>query len=270
MVLKLRVCASIPALAEDRSLCLKALERASELGIRGIEIKLGRDDMISKDMRLFLMDSLPSYDMAVHVHLPYLQGSANLASPSTSLGNRAVRVMLESLGFAASLGCSLANSHIGVNTGGHHHMEASAKRLKAIGRLAKDIGIEISLENQESNCRGILNTPQDMRILLNLIPDAAITYDPGHGNTHGFGPREFLPVCLPNLRYLHLHDNVGDRDRHLPLGRGNVDFDYLIREVARAKKGSPPIPATLELEPQHFEQSLECLRKLARGRVALI
>jgi sugar phosphate isomerase/epimerase len=270
MAPRLRICASIPALSEDRSLCLEAMGKASELGMTGIEIKLGRDDMISTEMRLFLLDSVPSYDVAVHAHLPYLQGPANLASPSESLGSGATKIMLESLGFAASLGCSLVNSHIGVDTGEGSHLEISAGRLGPICEMANDIGIEISMENQESKCHGILNTPQDLEALLDLIPGAAITYDPGHGNTHGFGPREFLPVCIGNLRYLHLHDNPGDWDRHLPLGRGNLDFRYLLDEIGRGKKGNLVIPATLELKSTDFEQSLGYLRKMARGSIALI
>jgi len=38
---------------------------------------------------------------------------------------------------------------------------------------------------------------------------------------------QWLDVLGPYLRQLHLHDNHGDHDSHLPLGRGSVELDVL-------------------------------------------
>ncbi|MBP7584485.1 MAG: hypothetical protein KBA61_10650, partial [Spirochaetes bacterium] len=37
------------------------------------------------------------------------------------------------------------------------------------------------------------------------------------------------------IRQLHLHDNDGSGDEHLPIGAGNVDFGLVAGFIARAK-----------------------------------
>jgi sugar phosphate isomerase/epimerase len=124
------------------------------------------------------------------------------------------------------------------------------------------------VENQENRCKGILNTPKDIEILTESDPGVHLTYDAGHGNTHGFGVAEFLPVVIGRLRYLHLHDNNGGWDEHLSLGRGNLDIPLMMKELGRIGPGDL-VPLTLELATKDLGPSLEYLRGI-RGKVTKI
>jgi len=70
------------------------------------------------------------------------------------------------------------------------------------------------------------------------------------------------------LKEIHLHDNDGNQDAHLPVGQGNIDFAVLfafLRDV-----GQDPL---LTLEPhheEHFAESLEGLLRLAKDGVAIV
>lgn len=260
----LRLSASLPAPSEDEILCQRVLDTAAGLDLGGVEIKLGRDDIISQPMRGWLREALGSYDFTIYTHLPYLQGSINLAAPDEKLATRAIEILTEALSFTRSLGGSLANTHLGVAHGEKDPIERALIRLAKVREDARDLGIDISIENQESSCNGILNTPEDVERLLATRPDADLTYDPGHGNTHGFGVEAFLPALFPHIRYLHLHDNNGTRDEHLALGRGNLDLRHLFLELGRRANRYQDIPAVLELAPEDLKPSMDALKGLVR------
>jgi len=261
----LRLSASLPAPTEDKDLCRRVLNTAADLGLSGIEIKLGKDDVISQTMREWLRETLKSYDFNVYTHLPYLHGRANLAAPDNKLAARAIDILTEALSYTHSLGGVLANTHLGVNNGENNPIERALSRLTKVRERARDLDVEISIENQESSCGGILNTPEEVKYLLTIEPDANLTYDPGHGNTHGFGVEVFLPAFFPRLRYLHLHDNNGSKDEHLALGRGNLNLRYLFLELGRHGNASLDIPAVLELAPEDLKPSLNILKGLVSG-----
>ena len=227
---------------------------------------MGQDGLISSRMRNWLELTLPSYDFEIYAHLPYLHGEDNIASPDSRKAERAGRIMIESIEFSSGLGCSLVNTHIGVNLGKGPHIPRAAYRLVQIAGEARDLGIEISVENQENRCNGILNTPKDVEILTESAPEVRLTYDAGHGNTHGFGVAEFLPAVIGRLSYLHLHDNNGGWDEHLALGRGNLDIPLMMKELERIGSGDR-MPLTLELAIQDLGPSLEYLKGI-NGRVA--
>jgi len=264
VALKLRILASVPALSEDTGRCREMLEVASDLRLTGVEIKLGRDGLITRKMRNWLTDVLATYDFKPYAHLPYLHGEANLASPDGRMGRKALGTAFRSIEFAAELGCSLVNTHLGVAVGRGPHIPRAVSRLGRLSHESVKMGLEICVENQERSCGGILNTPDDVRVLLACNPEIPLTYDPAHANTCGFGVREFLPAVLPRLRYLHLHDNNGQSDQHLALGRGNLEFGHLMLELGRCGNASQEgIPVTLELAAEDLEPSIEYLRQHA-------
>jgi sugar phosphate isomerase/epimerase len=258
-------------LSEDEDICSVLLETTSALGLTGIEVKLGKDDLISRAMREWLREKLRSYGFKPYAHLPYLQGDINLAHPDPKLAGKACEVIRESIHFATDIGCILLNTHLGVRLGEGPHISSAIGRLMPIMEESRGLGVEISIENQESTCNGILNVVEDIEALLDIGPDLPLTYDAGHGNTHGLGIGEFLPRVLPNLRYLHLHDNRGSKDEHLALGKGNLEFGLLLSQFSKHEASLPPeMPLTLELNEGDLGPSVAYIRPLARGGLSFI
>ena len=65
----------------------------------------------------------------------------------------------------------------------------------------------------------------------------------------------------PFIGQLHLHDNSGGQDEHLPIGGGAIDFRMLFKKLANMRK-DPPI---ITMEPHREEDlrpSVECLEKI--------
>ncbi|MBR6735258.1 MAG: sugar phosphate isomerase/epimerase [Oscillospiraceae bacterium] len=54
---------------------------------------------------------------------------------------------------------------------------------------------------------------------------------------------EWLDVLMPWISHVHVHDNTGDFDRHLPLGDGNIDWESVLNRILDK---SPDSTFTLE------------------------
>ena len=81
------------------------------------------------------------------------------------------------------------------------------------------------------------------------------------GHQHSFSKTaldKWLDATWPYLKEIHIHDNDGAYDSHLPVGAGTIDFDYLFNFLA--KKGISPV---LTLEPHTIEHMAGTLAGLA-------
>lgn len=83
--------------------------------------------------------------------------------------------------------------------------------------------------------------------------------DVGHQNSFSKAPLgEWLAASARYLKELHLHDNDGSFDLHLPVGEGNIDFDLLFGFL-----DDNSIYPALTLEPHKEEHLYRSLRNLA-------
>lgn len=87
-------------------------------------------------------------------------------------------------------------------------------------------------------------------------PRLGLCLDVGHANTvvSKTPPADWLAPMLPDLRHVHLHDNHGALDEHLPLGAGTIDFAPILAALA----AHPDI--TITLENQDILPSLQYLQ----------
>ena len=68
----------------------------------------------------------------------------------------------------------------------------------------------------------------------------------------------WLEVLGENISQLHLHDNLGNQDDHLALGKGDIDFQMLFKYL-KSTRTDPPI---ITLEPHREEDLWPSLRYL--------
>ena len=68
--------------------------------------------------------------------------------------------------------------------------------------------------------------------ILNKFPEyrnRGITFDTGHSNIHSEPVNYLKNLPHDKLLNIHIHDNMGEIDNHLPLGQGNINFRELIK-----------------------------------------
>ena len=132
-------------------------------------------------------------------------------------------------------------------TTGPRWLENSISTWRALSRTAKDMSTVIMLENVYETDPGYLG------VLLDQVnsPQLRFCFDTGHFNVYS---KTDLTLWLEKLGLhvgeLHLHDNNGSSDDHLPVGRGSFPFPRLFTFLK--EKGMTPI---VTIEP-HTEKNL--------------
>jgi sugar phosphate isomerase/epimerase len=135
-------------------------------------------------------------------------------------------------------------------------LEASVKTWKELIALAEGYQTVVALENiYERN-------PHILRRLFDVLHSDSICFcfDTGHFNVFSIEP---LNVWLKEMgRYfghLHLHDNFGQRDEHLPVGCGTFPFAEFFQALHKMK-----VKPTVTLEAHNQENLWESLNNIKR------
>ncbi|MBU1741151.1 MAG: sugar phosphate isomerase/epimerase [Proteobacteria bacterium] len=129
-----------------------------------------------------------------------------------------------------------------------HWLEATLESLRPVAETCQRIGARLSLENTFEQ------TPDIFFEIMPHLPGVGFCLDPGHVAAFSDTPLDgWLSALGAQVTHLHLHDNDGAADNHLPLGQGTIDFAHLFRFLTSTK--GPPAPPIVALEP-HQEQDV--------------
>jgi sugar phosphate isomerase/epimerase len=109
--------------------------------------------------------------------------------------------------------------------------EVHARNGEAIARLCEDAaneGCSVMVENLIHRHAG----EEALSVIFEAAPSARWHLDVGHAHAAGPGT---LPALLEQfgdrLVHVHVHDNDGTADQHLPLGDGTLDVDGAARAL---------------------------------------
>ncbi|MGI6368449.1 MAG: sugar phosphate isomerase/epimerase family protein [Anaerolineae bacterium] len=120
---------------------------------------------------------------------------------------------------------------------------------------AAELGVELALENGRTLAHWVY-----IQALLERInqPHVGACVDAGHANLGDLGAPRAIRMAGKRLLTLHLHDNLGEVDDHLPPGRGTIDWAELLAALAEVG-----YHRTLQLEltdraaHREYDQALE-------------
>ncbi len=135
-------------------------------------------------------------------------------------------------------------------------MKNSLFTWRPLVEKAERLSVKMALEN-------VFDVdPEPLRRLLQAVDSPFLGYcmDAGHGRIFSEVPLvEWIEVLGSRLMEIHLHDNHGRADEHLPIGRGDIDFPALFSRL-KEKKLEP----IYTVEPHEIEYLLPNLEALAR------
>jgi len=126
-------------------------------------------------------------------------------------------------------------------------LQNSVDTWKRFAGVAADMGARIALENIYEK------EPRQLHRLLTALdsPHIRFCFDTGHFNAFSRAPlEEWLERMGPFIGQLHIHDNRGASDEHLPVGEGNFPFPVFLKYLR--DRGLRPI-VTVEA---HSEKDL--------------
>jgi len=186
-------------------------------------------------------------------------GSLDPIVRQTSLGE-----VKRAIDLAARLGARLITVHPTPCNGHEWHYDPEVERLEreALSEIcadAADHGVIIALENMSSGSI-FPHRYSDFSRLLALLKEIAplgITLDVGHANLAQVSLPDMVRRLGHRIRHVHIHDNDGSADQHLPVGQGTVDWVSFVKALAAID-----YEGFLELEFQGYEAQIASKRYL--------
>lgn len=186
-----------------------------------------------------IIQAAKRFKMGLVCHLPTFVYTAHL---SDAIRKASVEEVVASLETAADMGAEKAVVHPGTIDGlavyvPDHAAALVLESLAAIYRRAEDLGIPLCIENMFSGL-GPFVEPEDFEPIFTSFPQMNLVLDVGHANIDD--PERcravrFISRFSDRLEHLHLSDNHGRMDDHLPLGYGNVQWEAVARALGRVK-----------------------------------
>ncbi len=136
-------------------------------------------------------------------------------------------------------------------------LEPARRSFSEIAEAAEQTAVDIFVENVFDE------VPDHLLRLRDAVGSARLSFcfDPGHATLFSRLPvQKWAEALGPLIREMHVHDNRGARDDHLPVGEGSINFRGVILSAADA--GARPI---LTVEPhriEHFHRAVAALRAI--------
>ena len=182
-------------------------------------------------------ETIASTHLGITVHAPY--GDLNLATLNDPIWRESIRQICVCIEQASRL-TDRVTIHPGYLSPVGKLMpqkiwDLQKEALRQIGKVASEHGVRACLENMIASREFLCRMPDELIGMTEGIEGIGMTFDFGHANTVG-KVDEFLPH-VGMASHIHIHDNHGQLDEHLPLGEGTIDWERVGKEVSRNYRG---------------------------------
>lgn len=140
-------------------------------------------------------------------------------APVADLGTpEGLQLLEESVQFCADTGSKMVTIH--------PRTIANATVLRDIAKICSPYRSRILFSFENTGYAACLEELDRItRSFTDLIGiQCGVTFDIGHANLYPAGPISYLKQIKSPIIQLHIHDNHGSRDEHLPPGQGNINF----------------------------------------------
>ncbi len=172
----------------------------------------------------------------ISFHAPFAE-KIDITAPDDDIRNAAVQELIHACEAAALLGCENVVLHPGPEREGRppeaeflQRMHLAADSLNRVAARCCELGIRLLLENMLAHL--MFGHVRDMMYLLGEITTCTVGTCLDTGHAHLAREMDMVIQKLSgHLQMVHINDNHGDWDAHLPPGDGSIDWPYIIREL---------------------------------------
>ncbi len=222
-------------LASNPKLCLNPFNEA----LRKVEEEFEGWEILAEkyhgwEYKDDMIDVVSTTDMELQVHAPL--NDINIASINQSIRITSVKEIKKTLKLASAIGANLVTVHPGLYSPlgiyCDNVLEISKKSLRELKSEAEELGIDLAIENLPEMWLTLCSKPEEIRELMDDL-DLGLCLDIGHAYTAD-RLEDFLDKSLDPIN-IHLHDNEGEDDIHLPLGEGEIDWPMVIKSLDHYK-----------------------------------
>jgi sugar phosphate isomerase/epimerase len=193
----------------------------------------GRHDLRAIEKQF--LELTPSYDLKFSAHAP--MSDINIGSLNQNMHEAAMKELLAALGACRRLGMDVMTVHPPFMTplgfvSRDRVIEVTQESLKRLDAFSQELGVKVALENMPHSPFSTGTTPEGLMQLIEGT-EISVCLDVGHANTAG-NLKDFIKL-KKKIVNLHVHDNQGKTDEHLPVGDGTVDFPWLLKSLSGYK-----------------------------------
>lgn len=185
-----------------------------------------------------MLYAMESYDLKFQVHAPI--ADLNLGSPWEKMRKHSVDELLLLIDICERLNVPVITIHPGSAIAYGDEVKARVREktkesLREIDRHIEGMSVKVAIENMPPGSWSIC---YDMAELASVTEGTRIgvCFDAGHANAAGtIG--SFL-LDRERIVNVHLHNNDGSSDQHLPLDKGTMDLRAVVGAIARKYSGN--------------------------------
>ena len=182
-----------------------------------------------------IQETLKRYDLELVCHLPTFLSTADLTDRLRQASIDEVFASLEVAADMEPLKVVLHPSYImGLGafvpelTRGH-----ALESLEVIVEKAHALGLCLCLENMFPRTQWLIH-PQEFVDILAKFPTINLLLDIGHAHIEDSGGGKclrFIEMFRDRIGHVHVSDNYGKEDQHLPIGAGIIDFSKVVKAL---------------------------------------
>lgn len=183
---------------------------------------------INTETRRYIKNKAIDNDIALSVHAPWYYNP---------LKHENCVLLLKDIEFAQDIGATLLNIHLHTDEG----IENYVKAITPIIKSSAETGLNLSIENTP------LTTPEDFNRMFDLlqnfkdipVQNVGMCFDLGHANLCSSTRNDYLRFVYllesqSHIIHVHMHENFGDCDSHLPVFTGpSRENDAGVREFVK-------------------------------------
>lgn len=219
------------------------LDLAGELGLGGVELRADPGAAFAEDLssadRARLKDRLAGARLWCTVHVPIY--GVNLTSPVPFLAAAALGEVVRAVDLAGDVGAELVVVHPGHVDPDYLQLDGERDlawrrfllALEVVLSRARMREVRVALENkQRSRGWDMVHTAAEHMKALSSFPELGACLDLGHLHTVGENPKAYVAALGERLIHVHLHDNQGEWDEHLPVGAGSAPWREALAHLA--------------------------------------
>lgn len=184
-----------------------------------------------------VIDTLSSTNLKATVHAPF--GDLNPAAINEPIWKETVRQISECIRKAAPI-----TDRVTIHPG---YLSCTGKlvpgkiwalqkeALRIFGDVAQEYGVLACIENMPGIPDFLCQYPEEILGLIEGIEGIGLTIDFGHAHT--IGKVDAFRKYLNCASHIHIHDNMGKSDEHLPIGTGTINWSRLSSDLLHHYNG---------------------------------
>jgi sugar phosphate isomerase/epimerase len=155
------------------------------------------------------------------------------SSPFARVRRAAVDTAEETFDLFASIGARWVNVHMNLGPKMYPRDEQLSWNAECFAELAERAarrGLRIMPEHPPDSRVGVA----EVRAVLEADPRLGFHLDVGHAHVGAQSLQGFVTAFADRLAHVHLSDNNGEHDDHLPLGAGRIDWPWALGLLKKA------------------------------------